>query len=401
MNLDAYTRHERVKVSGAEDGPLRGTVFSAKDNFDISGHRTGAGNPTWLQTHNKATRTAPAVRTLLDAGATLLGKTLMDELAYGLTGRNMHYGMPVNPAAPERVPGGSSSGSASAVAGRACDFAIGTDTAGSIRIPASYCGLFGMRPTHGRIPTEGVVPLAPTFDAVGWFARDAELLERVGRALLDESAEPAEPSRLIVAADLMRLVDGEVHQALLPWVGRARSFFDETNDADIAGDAIADWAETYRLLSAAEAWSCHGEWLTAVTPKLAPDIAARFDFARRIDAPTVRARSDAREGVRARIAALMTPGTVLCLPTAPTPPPAREADEQTFERVRLRTLPLTCIAGLAGLPQITLPAGFADEAPVGISFMAPAGEDAMLLNFVRILTSPVATEPTADAPPQA
>ncbi|MBI1243684.1 MAG: amidase [Alphaproteobacteria bacterium] len=400
MNLDAYTRHERVKVSGVEDGPLRGTVFSAKDNFDVAGHRTSAGNPTWLQTHNKAIRTAPAVQTLLDAGSTLLGKTLMDELAYGLTGRNVHYGTPLNPAAPERVPGGSSSGSASAVAGRACDFAIGTDTGGSVRVPASYCGLFGMRPTHGRISTEGVVPLAPSFDAVGWFARDAELLERVGRAMLDESTELAEPARLLVAVDALHFTDAEVHQAMLPWIGRARSFFDETHDVEVAGPAIADWVDTFRYLSAAEAWACHGEWLSSVTAKLAPDVASRFDFGRRVDAATVAERKQKRDAVRAHMSALMTPGTILCLPTAATPAPLLDADEATLDRVRQRTLPLTCIAGLAGLPQITLPAGFADEAPVGISFVGPVGEDAMLLNFVRILTTPAPTEPPADAAPQ-
>lgn len=401
MNLDAYTRHERVKVTGLDDGPLRGTVFSAKDNFDVAGHRTAAGNPTWLQTHNKSTKTAPAVQALLDAGATLLGKTLMDELAYGLTGRNAHYGTPANPAAPDRVPGGSSSGSASAVAGRACDFAIGTDTGGSIRVPASYCGLFGMRPTHGRISTEGVVPLAPSFDAVGWFARDAELLERVGRVLLDESVEPPEPGRFLVARDAMRFADAEVHTAILPWIGRAKSFFDETHEVDVAGDTIADWVDTFRFLSAAEAWACHGEWLSAVQPKLAPDVAARFNFGKSVDAATVADRKNRRTAIRAHMDRLMTPGTILCLPTAATPAPLRDADEAAFERVRQRTLPLTCIAGLAGLPQISLPAGFAEEAPVGISFVAPAGEDAMLLNFVRILTSPTQTEAPADAAPQA
>lgn len=401
MNLDAYTRHERVKISGAEDGPLRGTVFSAKDNYDISGHRTGAGSPTWLQTHNKATKTAPAVQALLDAGAMLLGKTLMDELAYGLTGRNIHYGTPANPAAPDRVPGGSSSGSAAAVAGRACDFAIGTDTGGSIRVPAGYCGLFGMRATHGRISAEGIVPLAPSFDAVGWFTRDGELLERVGRALLDESTEPPEPTRLLVATDAMRLADGDVYAALLPWIGRAKSFFDLSYDIEIAGAGLADWVETFRMLSAAEAWACHGQWISEVKPRLAADVAARFDFGRTVTKDAVAEHSGRRETIRKRMAELMTEGTILCIPTAATPAPLRDADDATFDRVRQRTLPLTCIAGLAGLPQISLPAGFAQDAPVGVSFIAPPGEDAMLLNFVRVLTSINEAEPTADAQPEA
>ena len=397
MNLDAYTRHERVYIQGVEDGPLRGTVFAAKDNYDVAGKRTGAGNPTWLQTHNKSTRTAPALQRLLDAGATLLGKTLMDELAYGLTGRNAHYGIPLNPAAPERVPGGSSSGSASAVAGRACDFALGTDTGGSIRVPASYCGLFGMRPTHGAIPIDGVLALAPSFDTVGWFARDADLLERVGRVLLDDPMPAPEPNRLLVAMDAMRLIDQDVYAALLPWIGRAKSFFENSFDIDVAGPAFASWSETFRMLSAAEAWDEHGQWIEQVQPRLAPDVLARFLFGKSVDAAAVALHKPRRADMRAHMDKLMAPGTILCLPTAATPAPLREADDATFDRVRQRTLLLTCIAGLAGLPQISLPAGFASDAPVGVSFLAPRGQDAMLLNFVKLLTTPQASEPDAHA----
>jgi amidase len=397
MNLDAYTRHELVHIVGVEDGPLRGTVFAAKDNFDVASKRTGGGNPTWLQTHNKAARTAPALQRLLDAGSTLLGKTLMDELAYGLTGRNAHYGTPLNPAAPERVPGGSSSGSASAVAGRACDFAVGTDTGGSIRVPASYCGLFGMRPTHGAIPIDGVMPLAASFDTVGWFARDADLLERVGRALLDDPMPAPEPTRLLVAMDAMRLLDQGVYAALLPWIGRAKSFFENSFDIDVAGTAFASWSETFRILSAAEAWDCHGPWIEQVQPRLAPDVLARFKFGKTVDAAAVALHKPRRADMRAHLDQLLLPGTILCLPTAATPAPLRDADDATFDRVRQRTLMLTCIAGLAGLPQISLPAGFADEAPVGISFLAPRGQDAMLLNFVKLLTTPQASEPDANA----
>jgi amidase len=401
MNLEAYTRHERVKITGTDDGPLRGTVFAAKDNFDIATRRTGAGSPTWLQTHNKATRTAPAVQALLDAGATLLGKTTMDELAYGLTGKNVHYGAPVNPAAPDRVTGGSSSGSASAVAGRACDFALGTDTGGSIRVPAGYCGLFGMRPTHGRISADGIVPLAPSFDAVGWFARDAELLERVGRALLDESAPPPEPTRLLVATDAMRLADADVYAALLPWIGRAKSFFDESAEIEIAGADLAGWVDTFRHLSGAEAWACHGAWIDEVKPRMAPDVEARFRFGGTVTPAQIAEYRPKREAVRARMAELLADGAILCIPTAATPAPLRDAPDAEFDRVRQRTLPLTCIAGLAGLPQISLPAGFAQDAPVGVSFVAARGADAMLLAFVRLLTSPNETEQAADAKPQA
>ena len=390
MNLNAYTRYERVYVPGNPEGTaLHGLVFAAKDLFDVAGKRTGAGNPTWLQTHNLATATAPAIEKLLQAGATLSGKTQTIELAFGISGHNIHYGMPLNPAAPDRVPGGSSSGSASAVAGRACDFALGTDTGGSVRVPASYCGIFGMRPTHGRISTEGVVPLAPSYDTVGWFAREAELLERVGRVLLDETAPAPEPNRLLIATDAQRLCDPDVTQAVLPWIGRARSFFEYVYDVEVGGAAFADWSACYRVLSGREAWAVHGEWIESVKPKFGADVAARFAYAKTVTEADFAKALPMREAAIKRLDELLLPGTILCLPTAPVPPPLRDADDATLERVRMRTFQFTCIAGLCGLPQINVPAGFAGDAPVGISFIGARGADAMLLNFVRILTSPV------------
>lgn len=398
MNLDAYTRYERVRIAGnPEGGPLKGTVFAAKDLFDVAGRRTGAGNPTWLQTHNFATKTAPAIEKLVHAGATLLGKTQTVELAFGMTGANIHYGMPLNPAAPERVPGGSSSGSASAVAGRACDFALGSDTGGSVRVPASYCGIFGMRPTHGRISLEGVVPLSPSFDTVGWFAREAELLEIVGRVLLDETAPAPEPNRLLVAADAQRLSDPGVHQAVLPWIGRARTFFEYVYDVEIGGALLPEWADAYRLLSSAEAWASHGEWIETVKPNMGKDVLGRFLAGKAVTAEQTAKAKIVQQAAVKRLDELLLPGTILCLPTAPVPPPLRDADDASLDRVRQRTLQFTCSAGLAGLPQINVPAGFAGDAPVGVSFVAARGSDAMLLNFVRILTS--ADEAAQDAKP--
>jgi amidase len=398
MNLDAYTRYERVRIAGnPEGGPLKGTVFAAKDLFDVVGRRTGAGNPTWLQTHNFATKTAPAIEKLVQAGATLLGKTQTVELAFGMTGANIHYGMPLNPAAPERVPGGSSSGSASAVAGRACDFALGSDTGGSVRVPASYCGIFGMRPTHGRITLEGVVPLSPSFDTVGWFAREAELLEIVGRVLLDETAPAPEPNRLLVAADAQRLSDPDVHQAVLPWIGRARTFFEYVYDVEIGGALLPEWADAYRMLSSAEAWASHGEWIETVKPHMGKDVLARFLTGKAVTQEQIAKANLVRQAAVKRLDELLLPGTILCLPTAPVPPPLRDVDDATIDRVRMRTMQFTCSAGLGGLPQINVPAGFAGDAPVGVSFVGARGSDAMLLNFVRILTS--ADEDSQDAKP--
>src|SRR5215831_8130488 len=125
--------------------------------YDIAGTRTGGGNADWLAAHPPATAHAAAVRRLLEHGATVIGKTVCDEFFFSVTGANAHYGTPVNPRAPGRLPGGSSSGSAAAVAAGACDFALGSDTGGSVRIPASLCGIYGIRTTHGRLPVDGLM----------------------------------------------------------------------------------------------------------------------------------------------------------------------------------------------------------------------------------------------------
>src|SRR5262249_36134072 len=202
---------------GAPAGPLAGLIFAAKDIFDIAGHVTGAGNPDWLALHAPAERTAPVVQALVDAGATMVGKTHTDELSRGIFGENAHYGTPTNPKAPGRVPGGSSSGSAAAVSGGLVDFALGTDTGGSVRIPASFCGIFGIRPTRGRVSLAGVVGQAPSFDTVGWFARDAHLPARLGATLLAAGlGSPPRPRRTIIATDAFAIAEPATANALLP-----------------------------------------------------------------------------------------------------------------------------------------------------------------------------------------
>jgi amidase len=383
--LGALVPHGKIRVEGAKSGPLGGLTFMAKDLFDVAGHRTSAGNPDWLETHPAARAHAWAVEALLDAGATLTGKTITDELAYGLTGRNAHYGAPINPAAPDRITGGSSSGSVSAVAGKLADFALGSDTGGSVRIPASYCGVFGLRPTHGRIPTTGVVDLAPSFDTVGWFARDAPLMERIGRVLLRAKQADANPSRLIIGEDLFAAADPEVAAAVQPLLAKAKTFIRRTESARIFSGDPADWREAFRLLQAREAWEADGAWITKHKPKLGPDVQERFDIASKVTDTQLEGPRRLREEVSAAMAALLADGAVLCLPTSPVPAPKRDASLERLGDVRLRTMAVTCIAGLARLPQISVPAGSVGDAPVGLSFIAARGEDMLLLALARTI----------------
>ncbi|HCP01139.1 MAG TPA: amidase, partial [Rhodospirillaceae bacterium] len=213
-----------VEITGVGEGPLKGFNFAVKDIINVEGVVTGAGNPDWYASHDPASRHATAVQRLLDAGANLAGKTITEEFAYGLIGENFHYGTPVNPRVDGGIPGGSSSGSASVVASKQTDFALGTDTGGSVRVPASFCGLYGIRPSHGRVSLDGVLPLAPSLDTCGWFAREASLFRRIAPVLLDWRDSPP-PARVLIAEDAFELVSEEVRNALAPVISRLEALY--------------------------------------------------------------------------------------------------------------------------------------------------------------------------------
>ncbi len=398
-SLGAFVPESQVNMAGAEDGPLRGVTFAAKDIFDIAGQVTGCGNPDWARSHDPASDTAPAVQRLLDAGAYLVGKTITDELAYSLNGQNHHYGTPSNVNAPGRIPGGSSSGSASAVAGGLVDTALGSDTGGSIRTPGSYCGLYGLRPTHGRIPLEQVMPLAPSFDTVGWFTRDAELLRRVGEVLFGEQADDAAaPVRLLLAEDAFALAEEAVRDTLAPWVHKLEARLSPGEKVVLGepGGGLEDWMWRFRKIQAHEIWQVHGEWIETQKPRFGPEIAERFAWAQSVESAEAETASTARGEFAARVEALIPADTLLCLPTTPGIAPLASAGTEALLEHRGRVLSLNSIAGLSGLPQVTLPLGTVSGCPVGLSLIAARNADLSLLAFAEAFTREIndpASEP--------
>ena len=382
----AFRDGTEVALDGAPDGPLKGLRFGVKDIIDIAGHRTGFGNPTWLETHPPATATASSVLKLLDSGADMVGKTLTDEMAYSLTGENAHYGTPVNPAAPGRVPGGSSNGSASAVAGGSVDFALGTDCGGSVRLPASYCGIFGMRPSLGRIATDGIIPFSASFDVVGWFTREAGLLDRVGRVLMADDGPAAEPRRLLVADDAFDLVAPPVRDALAAAVTRAADAIGEVRHVTVSRAGLPAWFDTFRVVQASEIWANHGEWIEREKPDLGRGVRERMAWASQVEAADVARCRDELAEIRAHLAALLGDGDVLCLPTSPRVAPLMDTPTDDIEvRFRQQAMHLLCISGLGGLPQISLPLTLLDGLPLGLSIVARHGDDMMLLGLAKRL----------------
>ncbi len=368
-------------VRGSATGPLAGFRAAIKDMYDIAGTRTGAGNPTWLATHAPAAGNAAAIDRILSAGATIVGKTICEELFFSVTGINFHYGTPANVRAPGRMPGGSSSGSAAATAAGACDFALGSDTGGSVRIPASFCGLYGIRPTIDRVDLSGAVAMAPSFDVCGWFATAPGVFRRVGEALLGGERVDAKVTTLLIATDAFAQADAEVGALGRTFLARAAAVLPRPTEMTVAPGGFDPWREAFRLIQGREAWQSYRDFITTAKPELGPGIRERVAFAATITAAQA---DDAREvmaAARQHLRALVPPGTVLALPSSPTiaPPVDLAADAQ--EAFRVKVMRLTAISGLSGLPQVSIPAGIVAGCPAGLSLIGWAGGDEALLDL--------------------
>ena len=382
-------------LSPTSSGSLDGLRFAVKDTIDVAGFKTGCGNPTWRDSHPAAVVHAVCVEQLLLAGARCIGKTICDELAFSLLGENHFCGTPLNARAPYRVPGGSSSGSASAVACGLVDFALGTDTGGSTRVPASNCGIWGFRPSHDFISVAGVNPLAPSFDTVGIFAHSADVLAKVGLVLLaGVPVSASKPAAIHLIREAFALADADIQQALSEPLRRLREVFgDAVRESslqelvgDDAGDSFATWTETFCVIQWAEIESCLGAWIANARPEFGPEIAASFQLMSQPDRRRVAEAVQQREQYFRSLHEFLGPGDLLCIPTTPAlaprkgEPPRRSSSGSGYYP---RTLSLTSVAGMGRLPQVSLPIADAGGVPVGLSLLARHGQDSFLLEVAK------------------
>ena len=389
-SINAFVPGIDAQIDGATDGPLSGLTFAAKDLFNVAGFRTGGGNPDWGKRAPVPDKHSRAVQTLLESGANLIGKTITDEVSLGILGENAFYGTPLNSAAPDRVPGGSSSGSAAAVAAGLCDTAIGTDTGGSVRVPASFCGLFGIRPTHGRINGAGMLPQAPSSDTTGWFARDIETFARVSEAMLGESCEAAIPTQLIIASDAFGFADKSVREALKPMVALLQEQVDETTEEIMAPQGLSVWGHAQRTLQPTEAWDTFKDWVNEDNPRVSFNVARGLMAGSSVTAADLSWATLMRREARARLDYLLRPGTVLVQPTTPFPAPLKGLPLDELNTVRDQIMCLCAYGGLTGVATITIPGAkvttsSGDLAPVGLSIIGAPGTDAMLVGLARVL----------------
>ncbi|MEK3795378.1 amidase family protein [Paenibacillus sp. FSL R7-0204] len=451
-NRHGAFRVPELEIPGSGHGVLYGLTFTVKDVFAVAGHRASAGNPDWLRSHEPADSHAAAVRRLLEAGATLRGAAHTDELMYSLGGENYHYGTPVNPHGENRIPGGSSSGSAVSVASGSVDFALGTDTGGSIRVPSAYCGVFGYRPSHGAVSLEGVIPLAPAFDTVGWIAGSTELLLKTGRVLLgsvdsggeaqggesgkkesdllghadsnedacsgenrkkagdqlrsansgvvaqsmensmeqsggeavDKSAGDLQISRMFFPPEGWALVEQDCADYLRRGLDKLQTGASlQAAEAVVAPEGLKTWMDAFRELQGAQIWATHGEWIGREQPVFGPDIAARFAWAAELAGADHSPAAMLRSRITQRLRALLGKDGCLVLPTVPGPAPLRGAGPGQLERSRSSAMMLSCLSGLAGLPQVTLPVPGPGGLPLGLSVIGGHGQDLRLLSWIQ------------------
>ena len=384
----AFVPYPDVPVPHASTGPLSGLYFGVKDLFDVAGYPTGGGNPLVLALSGTKTHTAPTVQRLLDAGAAFAGKTVTDELAFSMNGNNAHFGAPLNGAAPERITGGSSSGSASAVSSRLCDFALGTDTGGSVRAPASHCGLYGIRPTHGRVSLQSALALCHSYDTCGWFARDATTFARVGDVLLgaDPAPLPARP-RLLSPTDVWGLIAADVLPA---WDGaraQVQAVYGEAAPTTVALDSFEAMYWSFRYLQGREAWMTDGAFIERYAPVLGPGVKERFAWSRDVTDAQVEQAQAFRTRFSAHLRQLLGHDGVLVMPSMPDIAPLRSTDEAALEHYRNQAVQMLCIAGLSGFPQISLPLAGRQGAPLGLSLLGPAGSDRSLIAMAQQLAA--------------
>ena len=380
-----------LDIEGATSGKLERRTFAAKDLFDVENYVTGAGNPDWFSTHQEAKKNAYAVQCLLDAGADLRAKACTDELAFSLDGINAHYGIPLNPQDERRIPGGSSSGSAAMVGAKLVDFALGTDTGGSVRIPAAYCGIFGIRTTHGAIDRDGVIPLAPSEDTVGWFAGDPETLRLVGEVLLSGAPQTsAKLKKVIFATDTFQMVAPDFGKQAWSAAQKLKKHFSKFEEKEIAFTNFQDQLDCHRVTQGLEAWQCHGEWIEQAKPKFDEDIQKRFNYASTVTEDEYTKANEYRQRLIAHYEMLLKEGTVICQPTSYDLPPLIEGPAAVLANIRVQNLKLASTASLIGLCQVSIPMEGMTGLQIGISLIARKESDLSLLRLVESIANSIA-----------
>ncbi|KAK9690845.1 hypothetical protein RND81_09G157800 [Saponaria officinalis] len=387
--------------------PLHGLTFAVKDIFEIKGRVTGFGNKEWKNTHEEGEKTAVVITSLLKKGATCVGSTVLDQFSFGITGENVHYGTPINPSRPQYIPGGSSSGSAVAVAAQLADFALGTDTIGCVGIPAAFCGIFGFRPSHGALSMIGVLPNSQSLDTIGWFARDPSVLHRVGHVLLQYNTEPRRTRSFIFADDLFELSEIPKHKTsyvvkkameslsgyqspkhvniglhIASSVPSLKGFLEEPSNVNNGIVVLKALASVMDLINRYEFKTNHEEWFASAKPKLVADVSGRVRKAINSILDNPKNVYKVKSEMRSALQTLLKEDGILVLPTIADPPIKRNSRKGLPVEYFDKALVLSSLSSMSGCCQVTVPLGEHNGSPISVSFIASHGADKFLLDTI-------------------
>ena len=379
--LQSFVRENHIALQGSGEGSLEGLVFGVKDVFKILGSTWGNGHPEWLRTSNPDEFTSSMITKLLEDGADLVGKTICDELCFSISGENWNYGSPINPHDARRLTGGSSSGTAAATAGGLVDFALGSDCLGSVRVPASYNGVLGMRPTYQRVPNDGEVKYCDSMDVLGYVAASPEIFKKVSKVILGEDEKEFKFKRLLVAKDCFNIVNGDVKEALQPAVEYIGNKLESIEEVEVSLEGLENWVETFRIIQGYEVWESYGGWVRKYKPNLSQGPKERLEWTSTITMQEYKNALIEMKRIIKRIEELIPEDAVLCLPTAASVAPLKSAPLEEINATRLQSSALLCISALSGTPQVTLPMIKQHNVPLGITLIGAKGTDLALAEF--------------------
>lgn len=379
--LGAFVRDNHIALHGSSSGPLSDLVFAVKDVFMVKGSTFGNGHPDWLRTHEPDKYTASSIITLLDHGADLVGKTVCDELCFSISGENWNYGSPLNPHDVRRFTGGSSSGSAAATAGGFIDFSTGSDCLGSVRVPAAYNGLFGMRPTYKRVKNDGEAPYCESMDVLGYVASSPEVFSRVSNVLLGPDAIETTLDNLYIPLDCFEGLDEQVIKAMNSVISTLSTMVKTTTEFNVAEEGLEKWMDTFRIIQGYEVWESYGGWIHQVRPKLSRGPKERLAWASTIARHQYLTEVEHRRRTIEQFQQRFPFNGVMILPTTSSVAPLRTESLERINAHRAKSTQLLCVSPLTNTPQITLPLLEIDGVPFGVTLISREGTDSALVEL--------------------
>ena len=383
--MQSFVRENHIALEGSGEGRLAGTVFAAKDVFRILGSTWGNGHPDWLRYSEPDSFTSQTILKLLDEGADLVGKTICDELCFSISGENWNYGSPLNPHDPRRFAGGSSSGSGAAAGGGLVDFSLGSDCLGSVRVPASYNGVFGMRPTYQRVNNDGEAPYCESMDVLGYMAKESDMFVNVSSVLLGQDQKEHKFKKLLLPKECFDIIDKDLKLQLEDTIKEIEAEFDEVISCDITPNGLDEWVKIFQLVQGYEVWESYGGFIRKYRPRLSRGPKERLAWAATISRQEYDKALKDKEEIEAHIDQLLDNDTVMLMPTSASVAPLRSAPLAEINRVRAQSSGLLCVSPLSGIPQVTMPIMEIDEVPFGLSLLGKQGSDLALVNLAASL----------------